>query len=181
MQVNGKTLLDSAENILKSRRQENKSQKSEETKSQRAQDAYAAQKTGSDSAQTKLNSARMLKLEAELKSMQESYTREQVRENFLLHKPHEISKKLEYQGGPLFPEYKPGMDTQSLAKDVGYKLKQLLHSLKGIQVEIENLYALNFDKLSSHSRSQEANIKQMDAALAVKDLDPKRVAQLTKS
>ena len=174
MQVNGKMLLDSAESILKSRRQESKSQ---ESSLKKEQDIQRAHKAKPGSVQTNLNSARVLKLESELKSMQEDYTREQVREDFLLNKPEQISEKLKYQGTSLFPEYKPGMNTQGLAKDVSHKLKQLLHSLKSIQVEMENLYALSFSKLST----QETNIKEIDTSLAVKDIDPKRVAQLTHS
>ena len=174
MQVNGKILLDSAENILKNRHQE---AKPEGNSRDQGEDRASVQKSKPNSPQTSLNGARILKLEAELKSAQERYTREQVRESFLLNKPQAISEKLEYEGSPLFPEYKAGLDTKNLAKNVSYKLKQLLHSMKSIQVEMENLYALNFKALSP----EEANIRQMDLSFALKGLDPKRVLQLTKS
>ena len=180
MQVNEKALLDSAEKILNKRRfheekAQGKLQKPSETSLRKGEKGLTLQK--SPPLNTKLNTARILKLEAELKSLQENYSREQVRESFLLNKTKEIHEKLKYKGSPLFPEYKPGMDTKHLTKEVSYKLKKLVHSLKSVQVEMENLYALNFKKI----HSKEANIKELDFSLLVKKLDPQRVAHLTKS
>ncbi len=171
MQVNSKLLLNSAENILKSRHEEGTSKK------------RATYNKGLDSRQVSIGSAhvsfvesRMLKLQSELKTLQEKYSHEQMREDFLHNKPQEISSSLDHNNNSLFPEH-GNVDLKTLSNRVDTNMKQLLRNLKAVQIEMENLYALNFEKLENQS----LNIERWDTSFTTKDLDPQRVAYLTRS
>ena len=89
--------------------------------------------------------------------------------------PEDISKGLKYNQQPLFPEYQKGIDVISLRKEVLSKAEKLLHSLKKVQVEMGNLYALDHEGI----QSRKIDSKELDATLNLRKLDPARVARLT--
>lgn len=171
MQINGKTLLNSAESILRERHKENRAGgASSGAESSRSADALAE-----GLAATPLE-ARLLRLQASLGAIQREYSREQARYSYLTQNPDEISPDLKFGDEPLFPELRAGFDPARLKDEVQGALDRLTRSLKGAQVEMENVYALNFnqppDTAVDAARLLENN--------GLKDLDPARVARLTR-
>ncbi len=178
MQVDGKTLLHSAENILKNRRQE------EGRHSSAFSSAEAGKKKAEASIHTALIQSRMLKLQATLKELQESYTREQIRKDYLQNRTAEIHAELQYNGKPLFPEYAASATKEEISSVVADNIKHLLRTLKGTQIEIENLYALNFKTMMAELEKGSLVIKELRSFFSsypTKGLDPERVAKLTSS
>ena len=182
MHVNGKLLLNSAKDILKSYQQRD-SKASVKLNPDLGQDVSKINSTDS----TKGNSikVRMLELQSRLKAIQNDYTREQVRQDYLLNRSDELNGNLEYKNGQLFPEYNSGRDIESLKNMVAKKLAELLRGLKSVQVEIENLYAINFQRLSTDNIAHAEQLNRLDgidfdnSSLTLKNIDPERVSKLT--
>ncbi len=173
MQVSGKVLLNSAENILKERH-----------KDQRPAGAQAGNAAGSQPAAEGLTQPtlerRLLKLQANLSTIQHQYSREQARQTYLDESPAQINPELRFGDEPLFPELPASPDAEKLAglrKDVSGTLEKLIRSLKSVQVEMENLYALNFDA----PPKAEADAARLLEQGGLKSLDPARVAHLTRN
>ena len=169
MQVTGKHLLNSAEYILRDRRQEQKNP------------GGVSGSAGTQARDTVQSSgtleSRLPGLQANLSTIQNDYSREQARYTYLTRYPDQVSAELRFGEAPLFPEFKPDMNTGELPSKVSNNMEKLMSALKGVQVEMENLYALNFNAPPEAA---------MDAAALVqngglKDLDPERVARLTRS
>ena len=172
MQVNDKVLLGSAESILKNHKKANYPQDGSL--------ALGKEHSGNppvDLAKTDLTSSRILKLQDNLKALQEDYTREQMRAAYLQKQPQNISQELKYNGNPLFPEYKKDSDLDQLRDTVTQRIKYLIRGLKSIQVEMENIYALNFNK-PSESKIYSGKISD---SFNAKGLDRERIAHLTGS
>lgn len=174
MQITGKILLNSAENILKDRQQEHRAPHSTGKGEKQAASSPA------NIAASHLPESRLIKLQNDLKSLQSEYSREQVRYDYLQNRPGEISEQLSYENRPLFPEYPKGLDQEAqeaLKQNTAYNLKRLVDSLRSIQVEMENLYALSFES----PQGAVANLSSLVTGNSIKDLDPERVAHLTRS
>ncbi len=169
MQIDGKLLLASAQNILKNRNQNEARSGKNETST------VNSKKISGNLAKADMANSRMLKLQADLKSLQQDYTREQVREDFLSNKPEQINRNILYANSPLFPEHGADMDMKATKEIVSHNIKRLVQSLKGIQVEIENLYALHFEKIAT----ERVNLSSLESSFHIKEVDPKRVARLT--
>lgn len=172
MQVSGKLLLNSAENILKERHQD-------KNRPTGAGDsgARAASGTSTDGLSQSPLESRLLKLQANLSTIQHQYTREQARQTYLKDYPDQVGPELKFGEEPLFPEFKTGMDLEGLKKDVSGQMEQLIRSLKGVQVEMENLYALNFNA-PPQTNTDAARLLEQGG---LKNLDPARVAHLTRN
>ncbi len=170
MQISGKILLNSAENILKDREQ------GERRPYTVAKEEKREGGSSSEVTTTGVLEARLLKLQSDLKGLQSNYSREQVRYDYLQNRPSEINEYLTYEKQPLFPEYGQGMERETLKNEVAENMKRLIESLKSIQVELENLYALNFES----PQGTAANLSSLVNGNSIKELDPERVAQLTR-
>lgn len=170
MQVSGKTLLNSAESILRDRNRDPKGQTSIGA-------SEASKLENTESMSTSGMEARILKLQEALKSVQNDYSREQTRYSFLSEKPSSIQNELEYNGQPLFPELHEGKSITDLQGQVGSRMNELVISLKSIQVEMENLYALHF---TSEPNVNGVNVESLLKSNPMKDISPDRVAKLTR-
>jgi len=169
MQVSGKTLLNSAESILRDRRQ---NPQSDRTGSDEQLEVRGAGR-GELFSQGVLES-RILKLQASLSKLQNEYSREQARQAYL--KDGSNLAELHYNSEPLFPELETGMDRSAITTKVETSLFRLIRELKSMQVEMENLYALNYSALPDANFSAEDLAKNS----GMKPLDPERVARLTR-
>lgn len=177
MQVSGKVLLNSAENILKERHKDQRPAGAGETA------ASAGNKPAAEGLNQTTLESRLLKLQANLSTIQHQYSREQARQTYLDESPAQIAPELRFGDEPLFPEIQAGTNPnpESLAglrKDVSGTLEKLIRSLKSVQVEMENLYALNFDAPPKTDADAARLIEQQGG---LKALDPARVAHLTRS
>jgi hypothetical protein len=175
MQVSGKLLLNSAENILKERRQDNRPAAAGASggRAERSEGAGGLNQSGVES--------RLLKLQASLSTVQHQYSREQSRQMYLEQQPAQIGPELQFGGEALFPEYHPGMDLDELKLSVSGQMEQLVRSLKSLQVEMENLYALNFDAPPRSEAGDPEMTRQLVEQGGLKNLDPARVAHLTRN
>jgi len=171
MQISGKMLLNSAESILRDRREEARGR---ETGSARGNETDTDGRI--DALQQGILESRLLKLQASLGNIQNDYSREQARFTYLTAHPEQMSQSLQFNNEPLFPELKDGVDPDVLRTKVSDRLTGLVRALKSIQVEMENLYALNFNSMPSANTNAETLI----SARALKTLDPSRVARLTR-
>ena len=177
MQVSGKLLLNSAENILKERH------KDQRPAGTGAGDAAASRTKAEGLNQSALES-RLLKLQANLSTIQHQYSREQARSTYLNQNPDQIGPELKFGDEALFPEIQAGANPkpnlEGLQKDVSGALEKLIRSLKSVQVEMENLYALNFDAPLDSAAGPDSAARLMQEG-GLRNLEPARVAHLTRS
>ncbi|MCR9144810.1 MAG: hypothetical protein NXI24_21410 [bacterium] len=171
MQVSGKLLLNSAENILKERH------KDQRPAGANAGDAAASRTGATEGLNQSTMESRLLKLQANLSTIQHQYSREQARQTYLKESPQQITPELKFGDEPLFPEFQANMNLEGLQKDVSGSMEKLIRSLKSVQVEMENLYALNFDAPPEARTDAAALIEQG----GLRNLDPARVAHLTRN
>lgn len=156
MNVTGKMLLSSAETILRGRPQSTEG----------GSLPPAPQAADMVTSQTSILQNRMLELSSRLKQTQADYTREQMRLSYL--RNGQLDRSVTIQDQPLFlPEEMPGPELQ---EKVQVQLENLLHTLRSVQVEMENLSALNFRSGDSIRMT----------AQDFRSIDPARVAQLTR-
>ena len=171
MEINNKDLLNSAERIVRSQRQ-----RQDASTSQNFHSSQTNSQVKKSASQVNDRNVRMLKLQAELRNLQASYTREQMRESYIKNSTEKINSNLKYEGKSLFPEYTKDTDLSALEKKIHSDSREILHNLKSLQVEIENLYALNFEKLSK----EELNMRHQSSTFQTNSINPSRVAELTR-
>jgi len=171
MQISSKLILNSAENILKDRKQE---QKSSAVSGRSTSSSSLRQSEGLSQSVVE---SKLLSLQDSLRDVQKTLSREQARYSYLIGNRNEISDSLEFDGSPLFPELKKGESFDSIQVGVVRQIEASIHSLKSIQVEIENLYALKFEA----PPNPETSITSLLKFDLLKGLDPERVARLTRS
>ena len=171
MQVSTRVILSSAEGIARDRRD-----------STRPSPGIAAlgepppPRSPETSLRQDVLQSRLLDLQAVLSRTQSEYTREQTRNTYLTKQPEAVSPALLFDGEPLFPELANGASAAGLVGATKDRMAILSRDMKGLQVEMENLLALGIsDKLP----------KQINAAAllrsgGIKELDPERVARLTR-
>ncbi|MDH5656861.1 MAG: hypothetical protein OEZ34_13190 [Spirochaetia bacterium] len=170
MQITGKLLLNSAEGILKDRKQENS-----EIKNSKSSDQSSKTVSSAGIGQTTIES-RLLDLQNSISEIQNQYSREQTRYSYLTESPDEINENLKFNEKPLFPEYNQEFNPENAKIYVAKSMTELMQNLKKIQIEMENIHALKF-KMNEDPASQAAFHVNQDA---VKHLDPERVARLTR-
>ncbi len=172
MQVSSRVILSSAEGILRDRRGDNHPA----TGLSGPSDASARRSPETLLRQDALN-ARILDLQAQLNRTQSQYSREQARHAYLTRFSGEISSSLVYDGEPLFPELANGRLPSGLLPETQERLSVLTRSLKTAQVEMENMLALSFGARVPLA----AEASELLRAGGLRDLDPERVAKLTRS
>lgn len=171
MQISSKVLLSSAQTIVRDRQKDGRTSDSQVTAADAGTNA-----AGADGLSQSAIEARLLNLQAALATVQRNYSREQARYSYLTELPEQVSSSLLFEGEPLFPEVAAGKnDVQDMKKHVGTALESLVRSLKSIEVEMENLYALNFTDVDPS-----VNMHRISEMPPVRQLDPGRVARLTR-
>ncbi|MCB1324145.1 MAG: hypothetical protein H7A21_19810 [Spirochaetales bacterium] len=171
MEISSKTILNSAESILRDRRQEPRTPGGT---SGSGRSEAAAQGTGMQQGALE---ARVLHLQSNLNRVQAEYSREQARMTYLRDFPDRINADLRFNDEALFPEASPGpIQRGEVERNVKTAMESLVLSLKSIQVEMENLYALNFEQ----KPIQPADAARLFENHGLKELDPARVARLTR-
>lgn len=172
MQISSKVLLNSAQTIVRDRQKDPRS-----TDALIAPAEQGANASGTDGLSQSAIEARLLNLQAALATVQRNYSREQARFSYLNEIPEQVSSSLMFEGEPLFPEVAQGRagDVHDMKKHVGTALESLVRSLKSIEVEMENLYALNFADVDPS-----VNMHRISEMPPVRQLDPGRVARLTR-
>lgn len=170
MEVTGKYLLNQAQSILKDRKNDSRSSTPEKGVSDPSASARGTEAAGRSSHQS-----RLLTLQNSLATMQKEFSKEQARLTYLKSHPGAITEDLRFENERLFPELEAGPLPESLQDTVSHKLEKLVHDLKGVQVEMENLYALNFHKApaSGFEPSDLGKLSQTS------NINPNRVARLT--
>lgn len=172
MNISGKMILNSAEGILRERKGASNT---------RHKADISVNKEGTlrktEGVKQDLLQVRLLNLQASMNRIQSEYSREQSRYSYLKNHPGEIQEKLQFSGKALFPELGAGkIDFDSLKKSVSNRLQDLGRNLKSVQVEMENLFALNFNTLPIPGIDAEKLLQ----APALRAIDPSRVAKLTR-
>lgn len=169
MQISSKLLLNSAEGILKERRNVGKNA---------SESGAGAEKAAADSSGVTqgMIESRLLGLQDDLREAQNQYSREQARFMYITRSPEQINQSLTYQDQPLFPEISEGQKPEDLEQKVAGAMEQLTRSLKSIQVEMENLYALNFSALPR----SDVDVGSLFENKGMRELDPGRVSKLTR-
>lgn len=173
MEISGKNLLNQAENILRDRKQENRSGRPD--KSVSAEKSRETPASGVHLSQGVMES-RVLGLQESLKNLQNQYSREQKRFAYLTQNQDQINSDLKFEKDPLFPELRDGRGIDGLESTVKQKMNEILRGLKANQVEMENLFALNFQE-------REPTGLDSGAIAGLKgstQLNPDRVARLTR-
>ncbi|MEQ8353522.1 MAG: hypothetical protein RH862_18750 [Leptospiraceae bacterium] len=169
MQITGKALLNSAESILKDRKEDSSS------RTNRAPRENATSSRPGDRLELDGMENRLLTLQKSLGELQNQYTREQTRQSYLNQFSNEVGPELQFQGEPLFPELSQGKSLKDIQTLVAESLNQLTSRLRKTEVEMENLYALNIDSsVAPRIGAQELNSQ------ALRNIDPGRVARLTR-
>ncbi len=175
MEIKSRALLNQAENILKDRKGDNKATFSSEGRLKNDSSV------NSDSIFTRgAMESRMLSLQENLTRLQSQYSREQARLGYLEKEQNSVNGSIEYDGESLFPELaeNPDLDRSSLLELVKRRMEGLTHSLKGGQVEMENMLALSFRDPSEFTVNA-ADLSNLSASL--NPIQPGRVAQLTRN
>ena len=173
MQISGKSLLNSAEGILKDRQNDTGGATTTPADSKATQDNARTHRLSQGALE-----ARLLNLQATLNKTQHDYSREQARHTYLTKHQDQVHKDLTFDDEPLFPELDSDnpMDMDLLKTKVFDNLNGLTRSLKSVQIEMENLFALNFQSPPSAGLDAAALL----SSGAIKNLDPARVAKLTR-
>ena len=171
MEITGKYLLNQAESILRDRNRETRSLKNG---SSDLSEARSSKNSGEIN--PGILESKMLHLQDSLKAVQYEYSRQQTRFAYLTDHPDQIRPSLKYDNDLLFPELSDTTNFSELKERVSGELNSLKRNLKSIQVEMENLVALNFKE----PMGQIFNPETILDGSAMKELDPSRVARLTR-
>lgn len=166
MEVTGKTLLNSAQNILKNKKQE----------SAKAKEAGNTAETKVTN--TELNSslnAQVLRLQASLSVAQKSHSHAQAQLSYLNSNEQGSPENMLFDNEPLFPSlpFKKSIDEYKL--EIENDVTQMAQKLKSLQVEMENVFAFNFQT----TPNMDLNADSLAQAKGFTTLDPNRVAKLT--
>ena len=190
MYVGDKTLLSSVESLMRKTNEMRRASVAPLAPS--ASSASLKKETDAVVIETATDSRyRLLSLNHKQNQLQSDYTFEQTREVFLLDKTKALSSELTHEGQKLFPELESlqntSFDRDKLLAEVSSKKERLLYDLKGVQVEVENIYALYStvsenmgasvsEKLGSLSSTK---TEKLDAVHNSRDILTERVRQLT--
>ena len=183
MNISSKNLLETASNIINKRKNiesnseiENKSLDNKDNSNSSNLKKIHTSPTTTISE----NNNKVLKLQDELRNLQVKYTKEQVRADYLINHPNKIDENLEFEGEALFPDFK-NKNLNQLNKSVKNQMESLLHNMKSVQIEIENIYALNFQKVDTQKIKENITVENVKKIINTIDLNPERVAKLTRN
>lgn len=154
MEITTTQLLHSAQNFIRRR--------------ESFQKEAAAKATGESSFARKV-----LELTENLKNIQDAYTREQIRLQYLTEKPDAVDETLKYNNQELFPELRDNLKKEDILERTKKRLEELKLVIKKLEIEQENYFAIQFVSPSSIDVSL-LNTK-------ISNLSPERVNQLTRN
>ena len=119
--------------------------------------------------------SKILEIYENLKSIQNIYTKEQVRFQYLKNNPELIHTNLKFNNEILFPELLENKDLnkEELLNKTIKKIDELKLVLKKLEIQQENYFAANFIS------PKDLNIDEL--SLNLTKLNPDRVSQLTRT
>jgi hypothetical protein len=161
MEITSKQILNSAQNFIKRKEINLKTQQS-------------IQSEKNISFSSKENS-KIIEIYDNLKNIQNLYTKEQVRYQYLKNSPESINENLKFNQEMLFPELHldKNINKEELLNKTQKKIEELKIKLKKLEIEQENYFAANFIS------PKDINIDQL--SLDLTKLNPDRVNQLTRN
>lgn len=161
MEITSKQILNSAQNFIKRKEINLKTQPS-------------IQSEKNISFSSKENS-KIIEIYDNLKNIQNLYTKEQVRYQYLKNSPESINENLKFNQEMLFPELHldKNINKEELLNKTQKKIEELKIKLKKLEIEQENYFAANFIS------PKDINIDQL--SLDLTKLNPDRVNQLTRN
>ncbi|MCB1173415.1 MAG: hypothetical protein KDK39_07620 [Leptospiraceae bacterium] len=165
MEINNKNLLSSAQAILKNRNQERYNA--------RHSTAGSSAAARPREASTGINS-HVLRLQSSLNAAQKDYSLQQSRSAFIQNNQADPASA-RFDNEPLFPEFPFGKTIEAYKQEADQRIGELARTLKGLQVEMENIMALNFETAPELQLSAES----LAQARGISNLNPERVAHLT--
>jgi len=119
--------------------------------------------------------SKILEIYENLKSIQNIYTKEQVRFQYLKNNPELIHTNLKFNNEILFPELLENKDLnkEELLNKTIKKIDELKLVLKKLEIQQENYFAANF--------ISPKDLKIDELSLNLTKLNPDRVSQLTRT
>jgi len=161
MEITSKQILNSAQSFIKRKEINLKTQPS-------------IQSEKNISFSSKENS-KIIEIYDNLKNIQNLYTKEQVRYQYLKNSPESINENLKFNQEMLFPELHldKNINKDELLNKTQKKIEELKIKLKKLEIEQENYFAANFIS------PMDINIDQL--SLDLTKLNPDRVNQLTRN
>jgi len=122
-----------------------------------------------------IEDSKILEIYENLKSIQNVYTKEQVRFQYLKDNPEMIHSNLKFNNEILFPELLDNKDInkEDLLNKTMKKIDELKLVLKKLEIQQENYFAANFIS------PKDLNIDEL--SLNLTKLNPDRVSQLTRT
>lgn len=171
MNISTKSILSSAEGIIRDRHDDARRPAASPLANEPAKAVTSGNSLGTDSLH-----ARLLDLQANLNRTQREFSREQTRKHYLTDGSRQLDSTLRFEGELLFPELQKGNPLpEQLLSRTDERMSELSRKLKGLQVEMENVMALNFQAPASRGITAE----DLHTG-TMKELDPARVARLTR-
>ena len=161
MKIDNRTLVGSLENIIRKAKEAPANPTSHVNSK-----ASAPKSTPVKTVQHNQLDHNLVELNKKQRNLQNDYTREQMRLALLNDEKQNIHSSIEYEGKKLFPEL-ANNDTQLSAQDrevfrntASSRVVELLHNLKGLQVEIENIYALRSTQFTAEENRGKTELSQ---------------------
>jgi hypothetical protein len=160
MEITSKQLLSSAENFIKRKELNLKTNNTNVPKI---------------NLKEPVEDSKILEIYENLKSIQNLYTKEQVRFQYLKDNPEMIHSNLKFNNEILFPELIDNKDInkEDLLNKTMKKINELKLVLKKLEIQQENYFAANFIS------PKDLNIGEL--SLNLTKLNPDRVSQLTRT
>jgi hypothetical protein len=160
MEITSKQLLSSAENFIKRKELNLKTNNTNVPKIKLKEP---------------IEDSKILEIYENLKSIQNLYTKEQVRFQYLKDNPEMIHSNLKFNNEILFPELLDNKDLnkKELLNKTMKKIDELKLILKKLEIQQENYFAANFIS------PKDLNIEKL--SLNLTKLNPDRVSQLTRT
>jgi hypothetical protein len=160
MEITSKQLLSSAENFIKRKELNLKTNNTNVPKI---------------NLKEPIEDSKILEIYENLKSIQNLYTKEQVRFQYLKDNPEMIHSNLKFNNEILFPELLDNKDLnkQELLNKTMKKIDELKLILKKLEIQQENYFAAYFIS------PKDLNIDEL--SLNLTKLNPDRVSQLTRT
>ncbi len=160
MEITSKQLLSSAENFIKRKELNLKTNNINVAKI---------------NSKEPIEDSKILEIYENLKSIQNIYTKEQVRFQYLKNNPELIHTNLKFNNEILFPELleNKNLNKEELLNKTIKKIDELKLVLKKLEIQQENYFAANFIS------PKDLNLEEL--SLNLTKLNPDRVSQLTRT
>lgn len=108
-----------------------------------------------------------------LKDVQNQFSKEQTRLEYLTKQPELINQNLKFNSEILFPEYNENWNPKEVLQKTQKKLEELKYKIKQLEIEQENYFASSFISPSE--------IQWENFSIPFSKIEPKRVSELTRN